>query len=447
MKEATKKTLKRVGTATLIAGVIAGTVQLVKKAWAEEEEERPEPPEPPPEGTGRVQGYVIDAITDQTISEAAIYVDGEPNATADTTGGFRTSYLDYGSHILTIYGDGYETGTFNIMLEQSLLEHAFYLEPLEEIPGFPDAIDVTSIRIQPPTARLGETIAIGVYLLIPYPTPIPETVTGTIIVDGQQLTKTAETRGIRNCGIWFEFTPPVAELYTVRAKDKSATFEVLGDTIGTFYCPFGCVAPTEAAAWESKWGLLGSWISLDQPTWYPDYPAGENCMVVPRFFGGGTGATGYEGTVYCPLCHEAMRTGRTPGDHSYMWALAEMLFDHIERAHPEVQWGTPPAWLQWIERGFDIFCIHGHCNYEIFIDGVKVWHYPSVSRRIAAPSLVVAPGEHIVKVEGLALGEGYPYRWLTVENSISIHNYGDRLTLNVETGGTTLVTWEDLLAG
>lgn len=440
MKEATKKTLKRVGIGALIAGAIAGAAKLIHKAWAEEEEERPEPPEPPPEGTGRVQGYVIDSTTQEIVPEAAIYVDGEPSATADLIGGFRTSYMDYGPHILTIYGDGYETGTFEIMLEQSLFEDLFRLVPMPEIPGFPDDIAVTSIRIWPPTARLGETVAIGVYLLGPYPDVYPRTVTGTITVDRQQLTETIEMR-FRNPAMSFQYTPPAAGTYMVRAKNKSATFEVLADVVGTFYCPFGCVAPTEDGAWGSKWQLLGSWITLDEPRWYPDYPAGENCMVIPRFYGGGSGATGYEGTVYCPICREAMRTGRTPGDHSYMWGLAEMLFHHIDQTHPEVQWDKPPAWLEL--TGFDIFCTpkpwHPTCDFDVWIDGEKRLHNGVIP-------LVVALGQHSLRVEGLALSEGYPYRLVTFEHNFTIENWGDRLTLNVETGETTLTTWEDLLA-
>lgn len=442
MKAATKKTLKRVGIAGLITAAIITTVKLVQKARAEEE--RPKPPEPPPEGTGRVQGYVIDAATDQAVPEAAIYVDGEPNTTGDTTGGFRTSYIDYGAHTLTIYGDGYKTASFEIMLEQSLLEGVFHLEPLEEIPGFPEDIQVTSIRIWPPYPRLGEMVTIGVYLLIPYPTPIPDTITGTISVNGVQLTETIETRGVRNTSISFQYTPPAAGTYTVLAKDRSATFEVLADVVGTFYCPFGCVAPTEDGAWGSKFALLGSWIALDEG-WYPEYPAGENCMITLGIGTGGTGATGYIGSTACPFCHENFRVARTPGDHSFAWIVTEMLFDHINRAHPEVQWSRPPAWLQWVETGFDIFCIGGHCDYDIFIDGSKVWHYPSVNRRIATPNLVLAPGEHTVKVEGLALSEGYPYRWVILEHTITIDNDGDRLRLNMATGETTLTTWESLL--
>lgn len=430
MKEETKKGLAVVG----ILAAIAGGAALAKKAEAE-----PEPPEPPPEGTGRVQGYVIDSATQQVVPQAEIYVDGQPNTTADLTGGFRTSYMDYGPHTLTIYGDGYETADFQIMLEQSLLELNFALDPIGEIPGFPDDVDVTDIRIQPPTARLGETVNIGVYLLIPYPTPIPETVTGTITVDGTQLTKTIDTRGIRNPGMWFQYTPPTAGTYKVIAKGKSATFEVLEDVVGTFFCPFGCVAPTEDGAWNSKQDLMGSWITLDEPRWYPEYPAGENCVVVPRFYGGGSGATGYEGTVYCPLCREAMRTGRRPGDHSYMWCLAQMLFNHIERAHPGIQWDRPPAWLQ--VEGLEAYCLfhplYGphHCRYQLEIHPVLA----DIKRGLAMVSL----GDCIITVKGF---DWATYTWLDpIEFTLTIDNYGDRLTLDVQTGGISIVRWADLV--
>ena len=390
---------------------------------------------------GRVQGYVIDAVTDMGVPQAQIYVDGEPNTTADLTGGFRTSYMSYGVHIITIYGDGYETTEFEIMLEQSLLERNFFIEPIAEIPGFPDDIAVTSIVIQPPTARLGETVKIGVHLYWTASVRIyPHEISGTITVDGEELTETIVMR-FRNPTMWFQYTPESPGIYTVTAKNRSATFEVLEDVVGIFYCPFGCVAPTGDGAWTSKWRLLGSWISLDEPTWYPEYPAGEYCMAVPRFYGGGTGATGYIGTVYCPLCNEAMRTGRTPGDHSYMWRLAEMLFSHIERGHSEVQWDRPPAWLE--ITGFDIFCIprarRPKCDFDVWIDGEKVLHDQG-------GVVIVAPSQHIVNTEGLALREGYPYERVTFERTVSIEDWGDRVTLSVETGQRTFITWQELLA-
>jgi len=436
MKEDTKKGLAVLGGVLALAGAVA----LAKKA---EGEEPPIPPEPPPEGTGRVQGYVVDAGTSIAIPLAKIHVDGKPSATADMTGGFRTSYMDYGSHTLTIYADGYQSTDFEVLLEESLLQLNFPVEPTEEMPGFPNDIAVTGIVVQPESARLGETVAILVHLLGPYPDTYPRTVTGTIYVNGGQLTQTIEMR-FRNPAMSFLYTPTAAGTYTARAKDRSATFEVLADIIGTFYDPFGCVAPTENGAWESKWGLLDYWPQIRHAMTTNEHC---HCMVEPEFYGGGTGASGYIGTVYCGLCNEAMNTRRIPGDFSYVRLLAEMLFGHIESAHPEVQWDRPSAWLGWVEAAFDIFCVHGHCNYEILIDGSKAWRYPSVSRRIAAPNLVLAPGEHVVRVEGLALGEGYPYRYVTFERTIAIDNYGDRLTLNVETGSISVVRWATLVGG
>jgi len=125
-----------------------------------------------------------------------------------------------------------------------------------------------------------------------------------------------------------------------------------------------------------------------------------------------------------------------------MWALAEMLFDHIERAHPEVQWDKPPAWLEL--TGFDIFCTpkpwHPTCDFDAWIDGEKRLHNGGIP-------LVVALGQHSVRVEGLALSEGYPYRYVTFERTIAIDNYGDRVILNVETGSISVVRWADLIGG
>ncbi len=446
------------GLSLLVGAIMYGLISSLTRPGQQPSEEAPGPLGPLSEDTGRVQGYVLDAGTGQSIPLAEIYVDGRPNTTADMTGGFRTSYMEYGAHVITIYASGYQTTDFQITLQQSLLQHNFALEPIEPVPGFPDDIEISGIVVEPETVLIGEAVSIGVQLLGPYPDLYPRTVSGTIAVDGGQLTETIEMT-YRNPTMWFSYTPASAKVYAVTAKNRSAIFEVLENIAGPFYCPFGCINPeTETGAWNDKQSLLGSWVNMTNPScclyapWLPsppswcDYTVGQNCVVAPRFYGGGTGATGYEGTVYCPFCGEAMRTGRSPGDCSYLWRLAEMLFNHVQSAHPDIPWDKPPAWIQL--TGFDIFCARpgferSQCDCTIFLDGSELLRLQSYA---ASVPMVIALGTHQIVAQGLALSAGYLYQLVTLEHSVTVSGWGDKLTLNVQTGHLAVEKWDDLVA-
>lgn len=218
----------------IIAGVGvlggAGLIYLLSRRRPEEE---------PPPGYGRVQGYVLDEETGAKIANAEISVDGIFHCYSDYHGLYRTDYVQFGTHVITVKADNYQTATFPVTLESSLMNQDLPLLPLPEAPTeWTEGVEVVNIKVSPSTAYLGETIEIDVYIQYPYPMELPADIHGSVLVDGI-LISADFTITFRNPTLRFTYTPTEPGSYTVKAQDKSASFTVIQDIPATYYSPFG----------------------------------------------------------------------------------------------------------------------------------------------------------------------------------------------------------------
>jgi len=196
---------------------------------------------PPPPGYGRVQGYIIDEETGDKISNAEILVDDKSDCYSDYHGFYRTGYMEFGTHVLTVNANNYQTATFNITLMVSLLDANLVLSPVPEAPTeWTEGIEIISITVEPSLVYVGETVDIDVYIHYPHPLELPADIYGTVLVNGQSITG-EWTITFRNPTLRFQYTATSPGDFTVRALDKSASFTVLQDIPSTYYSPFGGV--------------------------------------------------------------------------------------------------------------------------------------------------------------------------------------------------------------
>ncbi len=227
-KKALVVTLGGVG---LCVGLGVGLYLLTRRA-------EPEPP-PPGEDYGRVQGYIIDEGTGAKIANAEISVDDVFHCYSDYHGLYRTDYVQFGTYMITVKANNYQTATFTITLEQSLLDADLALSPVPEAPTeWTEGVEVVNIKVSPSTAYLGETIEIDVYIQYPYPMELPADIHGSVLVDGI-LISADFTITFRNPTLRFTYTPTEPGSYTVKAQDKSASFTVIQDIPATYHSPFG----------------------------------------------------------------------------------------------------------------------------------------------------------------------------------------------------------------
>lgn len=412
---------KIIGIGLAIAAAVALIIALVIHAKQEPPGE-PDEPVPPPEGTGRIQGYVLDAGSGQGIAYPSIDVDGERNTYGDIYGAFRTSYMDFGLHTVSVYAKDYALGDFQVDLGQSLLQQNFELYRIDDQGGFPSDIEVTEISIKPQTPLAGQEVSIYVNLLGPYPhEPYPRTVTGTITVDGQELTQTIEMM-YRNPRMTFHYTPPGAGVYIVRAGTRSARFEVLADVPGFFYSPFGCVKcyPADSPPyWESRNGLIDSFRHA-WTGWPVPIRLHRDCAIAPTYYGSGS-TTSKDTSICCPYCHDCIHGP----EHDY-YGIGDALLRHIEEYHSYFPLMEPPAWVICKER-------LPTKRHWITVDGEGIG-----GLRLMA----VGMGTHTVTY-GYSEGTA---RTVLAEWEVTLGS-GDRATVDWATKTVDIKSWADLCTG
>lgn len=222
------------------AGVLAGAglaYFLTRKGAAEEPPDEP----PPGEDYGRVQGYILDGETGAKIANAEISVDDVFHCYSDYHGLYRTDYIQFGTHVITVKANNYQAATFPVTLELSLMNQDLPLLPLPEAPTeWTDGVQVTKITVNPTIIYLAQSVNIEVYIQYPYPLPLPADIHGSVLVDSVKLSHDW-TIEFRNPTLHFEYTPTATGNFLVRAQDKSASFTVLQDVPATYYSPFGGV--------------------------------------------------------------------------------------------------------------------------------------------------------------------------------------------------------------
>lgn len=202
---------------------------------------RRRPEEEPPPGYGRVQGYVLDEETGAKIANAEISVGDIFHCYSDYHGLYRTEYVQFGTHVITVKADNYQTATFPVTLESSLMNQDLPLLPLSEAPTeWTEGVIVQKIEVSPSTAYVGETINIDVYIQYPYPLEVPADIYGTVLVNGESI-RGEWTITFRNPTLRFQYTAISPGDFIVRAQDKSASFTVIQDIPATYYSPFGGV--------------------------------------------------------------------------------------------------------------------------------------------------------------------------------------------------------------
>lgn len=203
--------------------------------------------QPPGEETGIIQGYVVGRETGEHIPNAAIYLDGEFALYSWTwdVGGYRIAGISYGTHIITVEANNYETTDFQIVVDRPIQSISLEMPPLPPAPGeWSEGVEVQSVSVDPPIAYQGETINIKVYIQYgihdpdAYPTYPPATIFGTVKINGEELTGEF-TIDYRNPTLGFPYTTTQTGEFTVVAQDKSAKFTVAESPVGTYYSPFG----------------------------------------------------------------------------------------------------------------------------------------------------------------------------------------------------------------
>lgn len=203
----------------------------------------PPPPPPPSDDVGLLQGYILDATTNEKLPPGTVKITIDHDQTIynnlDSRGGYRTSYLSFGMHHFSVQADNHVIGEFDIEISQTLLNYNFVLEPLPQAPTpWTEGVTVETVRVDKPTAYLGEVVHILIDIQYAYPAPLPADISGTVLVDGQELTG-EWTIDFRNPTLGFTYTTTHPGIFTVRAQNKSTTFEVVRQVPGTYYLPFG----------------------------------------------------------------------------------------------------------------------------------------------------------------------------------------------------------------
>jgi hypothetical protein len=196
--------------------------------------------------TGIIQGYVVDAETDEHIPSAAIYLDGEfaLYSWTDDVGGYRIADIPYGAHTVTVEANNYQATDFDIVVDQPIQSITLKMPPLP--PGPPgewsDGVEVQSVAAEPPVAYPGETVNIDVYIQYgihdPDSYPTPTTIFGTVKVNGQKLYKEFNIN-YRNPTLRFEYPASQLGEFTATAQDKSAQFKVVESPVAIYYPPHG----------------------------------------------------------------------------------------------------------------------------------------------------------------------------------------------------------------
>lgn len=195
--------------------------------------------------TGLLQGYVVNTATGAKIprGNALITIDGTQTIynTADSFGGFRTPALQYGVHHFTVEVDDYVTGEFDLEISEPVTNFSFELDPLPAAPTpWTEGVTVEKVRVDKPVAYAGEVVHILIDIQYAYPAPLPADISGTVLVDGQELTE-MWTIDFRNPTLSLAYTTSQVGIFTVRAQTKSTTFEVVQQVPGTYYPPHGGV--------------------------------------------------------------------------------------------------------------------------------------------------------------------------------------------------------------
>lgn len=227
---------KIIAGAACLGGAAALIIHMFRKGVT------PPPPPPPPGDVGLLQGHILDSTTSERLAEGSvsITIDSEQSIhnDLDSSGGYRTPYLAFGTHHFSVMANNYETGEFDIEITETFAELDLLLDPLPPAPtDWSEGVEVREIHVESPI-YVGETLTIGVSIVYPHPLPLPADIYGSILVDGIELSG-QWTIDIRNPRLYFEHTPTSPGTYTIRAQDKSATFEVLALVTATYYNPFG----------------------------------------------------------------------------------------------------------------------------------------------------------------------------------------------------------------
>ena len=201
---------------------------------------------------GQIQGQILDKISGARIAEAKVYVDGTFDCYSDWAGGYRTSIIGFGSHVLTVVANDYETADFPITLETTFMEGVDLLLthlPTNGIGEWTEGVVVQSVDVVPASVYLGDPVVIRVYIQGPYPAEYPLTISGTVHVNGETITQSF-TITFRNPTLEFPYTPTAIGTFTAQAQDKSATFTVLQNESGIFYSPYGGIRIPVCTKWK-----------------------------------------------------------------------------------------------------------------------------------------------------------------------------------------------------
>lgn len=222
----------------IIAGAaILSGVGLAALLWKKGREEGVPPP--PAEGYGRIWGYIKNSQTDERVGGAIVYLDGVQEDITDKNGMYGTDYVPFGPHTLVVEADNYERLAETIVISEESAKVEIRMAPLSEAPTeWTEGVEVVKIKVEPTYAYVGEGIEIKVYIQYPDPLPLPADIHGSVLVNGT-LVSGVWTIDYRNPNLRLEYVAASPGIFTVRAQDKSAIFQVESAPTGTYYPPWG----------------------------------------------------------------------------------------------------------------------------------------------------------------------------------------------------------------
>jgi hypothetical protein len=158
-------------------------------------------------------------------------------------------------------------------------------------PGWTAGTFVDEVTVTPTILYLGQTVTIAVAIEWPYPAALPANIEASINVDSATLSKVVSI-DFRNPAFLFTYTPTNLGTYTVKAQDKTATFQVVANPTGTYYLPFGgkrMPICTDIVIPNVPPFKVFYWLSTQTFNWPGgDLKYSDIAMISPGFFSGVT---------------------------------------------------------------------------------------------------------------------------------------------------------------
>lgn len=403
--------------------------------------------------------------------------------TTEADGQYRIENIPMGEYSVTFTDPlvRYQSQNMTVNLTAGLKKLDVALVPTGQPADWSEGVTGRYIEVDPLSIYLGDTIIIGVGIEYSCTLPLPATIHGKVVVDGEELTGEFEI-DFQNPMLRFPFTPTSAKTYTATALGQSVSFEVKTPIAGTIYSLLGT-----GAEFSSQSDMLDSdlyYAFLPDGGYYDRFFPYLSSVFPPVGYKGALmtlmGATfrrfrcnncGYEDYAMgisrlskgCPNCGYA---GIYPSPfytvigefYTYSWfgenkylgkyehasscRLCGRLFYHWWEIPVGEERGSTYSLRECVMALYD-HITSNHTEYP--------WDKPKGGAVLVAPGIIATdpdyPHEETrgYKIFGGIILPPGTYGLNSPYNHVEIPNWGDRLYINMTTGERALVTWDDML--